>query len=386
MVPTRRRFLGSIGAALLLAGCSSSDDSATTTPQPTATTVRQNGRATTARPTTTRATADETTARRQTTTEPGSIDSPDYVDPDTFSEREVTVTEVGDCSLRGTIAVPDESDTVPGVVIVHGSGPQDRDGSLGPLQPYADIARGLASMGVAVLRYDKRTFGCPEAIDAGEFTVGDIVVDDALAAIDRLRAVERVDPERVVVAGHSFGGALAPRIASRDGQLAAIALLAANARPFPILGVEQSRRLLERQGELTEQQQQQLQRARERAERLANGEFEPSDVPPGTSAPFWESLAEYDQRSAAAAFAGPIFVAQGARDRQVFPETEFQRWQETLGSRENVRFERYPEANHAFVPGPAPTQLWSEPVEAEHVTGALVIDLAEWVKTVTDAT
>lgn len=79
----------------------------------------------------------------------------------------------------------------------------------------------------------------------------------------------------------------------------------------------------------------------------------------------------------------PIFLAQGERDRQVFVDTEFARWREILGDRSDVRFETYPEANHYFVPGPAPTQLWGDPVEAEHVVEALVADVAERVDVVT---
>ena len=72
------------------------------------------------------------------------------------------------------------------VVLVHGSGPQDRDETLGPNKPFRDLAWGLASQGVAVLRYDKRTFThkalfTPELIAKG--TVKEETIDDALLAV-----------------------------------------------------------------------------------------------------------------------------------------------------------------------------------------------------------
>lgn len=157
---------------------------------------------------------------------------PAYADESTFSEREVTLDTAGECSLGATLTLPDGDASVPGVVLVHGNGPQDRDETVGPNKTFKDLARGLATRGIAVLRYDKRTYACD--VDLAEVTIDDVVTDDALTAVERLRAVDRVDG--VFVAGHSFGGLLAPRIANRDGDLAGVVMLAPSpARPMPTL-------------------------------------------------------------------------------------------------------------------------------------------------------
>ena len=82
---------------------------------------------------------------------------PEYVHLSEFEETEVSF-GVDPYILSGTLSMPVGEGPFPAAVIVHGSGPQNRDGLVGPLTPYRDLAQGLASHGIAVLRYDKRTF------------------------------------------------------------------------------------------------------------------------------------------------------------------------------------------------------------------------------------
>ncbi len=81
---------------------------------------------------------------------------PKYVNKSSFHEVDVTVGE-GEWMLPGTLTIPNDGESFPGVVLVHGSGPNDRDETIGPNKIFQDLAWGLASQGVAVLRYDKRT-------------------------------------------------------------------------------------------------------------------------------------------------------------------------------------------------------------------------------------
>ena len=121
------------------------------------------------------------------------------------------------------------------MILVHGSGPNDRDETLGPNTPFRDLAHGLASRGIAVLRYDKRTFAhqqklVKEGLDK-TITIKEEVLDDVLATVAKARDLAGIDPDRIFVLGHSGGGSLAPVIAQRDGKLAGIILLAAGSRP-----------------------------------------------------------------------------------------------------------------------------------------------------------
>src|SRR5688572_1896362 len=156
-----------------------------------------------------------------------------------FTEREVTIGS-GDWKLPGTLSMPKGAGPFPAVVLVHGSGPHDRDETIGPNRPFRDIAEGLASRGIAVLRYEKRTKAHGSKL-AGlpKFTVEEETVDDAVLAAQLLRNADGIDPARVYVLGHSLGGMLAPRIAKRAPELAGIVILAGNVRPLTTLVAEQ---------------------------------------------------------------------------------------------------------------------------------------------------
>ena len=81
---------------------------------------------------------------------------PAYVNQTAFHEIPVTVVN-GKYELPGTLTLPDGKGPFPGVVLVQGSGPQDEDETIGPNKPFKDLAWGLGSRGIAVLRYTKRT-------------------------------------------------------------------------------------------------------------------------------------------------------------------------------------------------------------------------------------
>ena len=132
-----------------------------------------------------------------------------------FVERDTAVV-TGTIRLPATLTYPAGVARAPGVVLVHGSGPNDRDETVGANKPFRDLAHGLAGRGIVVLRYDKRSKVAPLAFMGRPFTVDEEVVDDALSAAALLRGLPEVDPSRVVVLGHSLGGTLAPRIGERD--------------------------------------------------------------------------------------------------------------------------------------------------------------------------
>ena len=131
---------------------------------------------------------------------------PAYADTLRFTERAMTVGAPG-WPLPGTLAVPAGPGPHPAVVLVHGSGPNDRDETVGPNKPFRDLAWGLASRGIAVLRYEKRTRAHAARVATGldSLTVRGETVDDAVAALSLLRETPGIDPGRVFGLGHSLG-------------------------------------------------------------------------------------------------------------------------------------------------------------------------------------
>jgi dienelactone hydrolase len=168
---------------------------------------------------------------------------PDYADPAAFGEQDVTVGS-GPLAVPGTLTLPRQGGPWPAVVLLGGSGPVDRDETVGRNKPFKDLAWGLASRGVAVLRFDKVTYahGAIVAQDRG-FTVADEYLPQATAAIHLLGGHPGIDAGRIVVAGHSLGGTVAPRVAAAEPSVAGLVILAGGTQPMYWAAVRQVRYL-----------------------------------------------------------------------------------------------------------------------------------------------
>jgi uncharacterized protein len=147
------------------------------------------------------------------------------------SAKEVKV-QAGVVELAGTLTIPSHQRPVPAVILISGSGSQDRDGriaipGLEHYRPFRDIAQALAQKGIAVLRLDDRGIGGSET-GSGAFTTW-TVVQDVKAALAALRGRRDIDASRIGLLGHSEGGLVAMMVAAEDSQVAAIATLAAPA-------------------------------------------------------------------------------------------------------------------------------------------------------------
>ena len=177
---------------------------------------------------------------------------PAYANSAAFTEREVTVGS-GEWALPGTLTMPTGAGPFPAVVLVHGSGPNDRDETFGPNKTFKDLALGLGSRGVAVLRYDKRTkvYGAQVA-KLNPFTLKGEAIDDALAAVSLLRKEAGIDATRIFVLGHSLGGTAAPRIGAADPGIAGLIMLAGAVRSLDQSIVDQMQYLADADGVISE--------------------------------------------------------------------------------------------------------------------------------------
>lgn len=307
---------------------------------------------------------------------------PSYVDEGTFAERDLTV-DVGDAELDGVLTVPDDSGPNPAVVLVHGAGVHDPDGTVGASRLLQDVAWGLAGEGVASLRYESR-LGVHEVADE-RYTLDRVVVDDAVAAVDALAAADGVDGDGVFVAGHSQGGMAAPRIADRHGGVAGVVSLDGSADTN--LAPEDAdiiRYEFEIDGDLDEEKEAQVETDRETLRRIAAGEFDDEETLMGMPGVWHRSLNEYDPEATAADLDGPVFVANTYRvDEETQPEVatflrrRFEAWQ-AADLPEGSRVTLYEGVDHFFQEGYAPTtplSLYFGGTVAKHV----VVDVAEWL-------
>ena len=304
---------------------------------------------------------------------------PPYADQDLFTEHDVTVGD-GPLAVPGTLSVPRRGGPFPGVVLLSGSGPHDLDETIGRNKPFKDIAGGLATAGVAVLRFEKVTHAHPDLVAGNtRFTLTDEYVPHAVAAIEVLREHQAVDPARVFVAGHSQGGTVAPRVAART-QVAGLVILAGGAQPLHEAMVRQFRYL----ASLGPGQAADLGVITRQAAAVDDpglSESTPaSDLPFGIPAAYWLDQRGYDAPAAAAALGKPVLIVQGGRDYQVTVADDLSRWRAALDGRPDVTIRVYPADNHLFFPGSGPsTPAEYEP--AQHVDPAVVSDVAAWLTT-----
>ncbi len=311
--------------------------------------------------------------------------TPDYVEKSTFHEVDVTIGE-GKWALPGTLTVPEGSGPFPCLVLVHGSGPNDRDETIGPNKIFKDMAWGLASKGIAVLRYDKRTFKhvkqlTPDLVD--EMTAKEEVIDDALLAADLMRKTEGIDPKRVFLLGHSLGATLAPRIAQQNNELAGIIIMAGMTRSIEEAILDQFTYLYSLDGNITEQQKAELDDLKNKVEKLKDPEFienvSRQDLPLAMPVAYWKDLHNYDPVDTVKKLNTSILVLQGGRDYQVLESKDYKVWKDALNNKENAAFKVFPELNHLFIAGEGKSSPQEYMVEG-HVEKEVIDYIVEWIK------
>ncbi|HEY3415624.1 MAG TPA: alpha/beta fold hydrolase [Armatimonadota bacterium] len=315
--------------------------------------------------------------------------APEYVRAGSFHDVEITVGS-GEWALPGTLSMPEGNGPFPAVVLVHGSGPQDRDETIGPNRPFRDIAEGLASQGIAVLRYEKRTKAhgshfTPEII--AKLTVQEEVVDDALAAVALLRGTPGIDPRRIYVLGHSLGGGIAPRIGQQDHTIAGLIVMAGMTRPLEDAILEQFTYLYGLAGEMSDAQKAELEQLKVKVARVKSAELSDqtpaSDLPLGMSPAYLLDLRGYQPAEVAKALAQStrmrILVLQGGRDYQVTVAGDFPFWQRALGNESNATLKVYPKLFHLFIEGEGPSTP-QEYMKEGHVSGEVIEDMARWIE------
>ena len=312
---------------------------------------------------------------------------PAYADPTAFDEQDVTI-DPGHLAVGGTLSRPRGPGRWPAIVLLAGSGPMDRDETLGRNKPLRDLAWGLASRGVAVLRFDKVTQAHGHALaDARDFTVTDEYVPHALAAIRLLRELpandgSAIDAGRVFVLGHSLGGTVAPRVAAAEPAVAGMVILAGGAQPMYWAAVRQVRYLASLDPATAVAAAPTIEAMTRQAAMVDSPDLTTStpdeELPFGVPAPYWLDLRDYDPVALAATLEVPMLVLQGGRDYQATVVDDLARWQDGLAGRPGVTVHVYDADNHFFFAGSGPsTPAELEP--AQHMDPAVITDIVAWL-------
>lgn len=337
--------------------------------------------------------------------------APAYAQPSSFTETPLELVN-GAFDLPGTLTMPNGNGPFPAVVLLQDSGPHDEDETIGPNKPLKDLAWGLASKGIAVYRYTKRTakYGEKSNADPSKLTVDDEVISDARMAVGMLAKQPKIDSSRIYLVGLGFGGYLAPRIATGDDQIAGIAALAANSRPIEkdVLSTAEfvaKEDAAETQAAAADKpslapktetadaappappkpsaaDEKLVAMAEDSAKQIESPTLKPGDTVPvlggGTmAAGYWLDLRTYDPVQTAERLRIPLFFAQGARDFQVSPDRDFSAWKTAFAHRRNVTLKIYPDLDHEFMFGTGPVlQDFGKP---GHVDDQVITDVSAWI-------
>lgn len=260
---------------------------------------------------------------------------------DGVNNQLISITSNDGTVLAGTLTRPaNQNGKLPGIVLLQGSGPTDRDGNQPGIRSdvLRQIAEGLALKGIATLRYDKR--GQPAnatsvPADQAQYPAyfhWNRYVDDAYAAYAFMRAQPGIEMTKTGFLGHSEGGLIALDLTSRlvvTEQPAFLVLASTPGRRMEVVLQEQIGRLL------TEQKASQAQRKHflgenERIMKAIRDTGKiPDNVPPGLTnlypaylGPFLQAWFKLDPVALATRYSGPVLIVQGDADMQVSPERD----------------------------------------------------------------
>ena len=279
--------------------------------------------------------------------------TPDYEAPADapYTAEQVRIpvrTAAGDTfSLAGTLTLPKAGrPPFPAAATITGSGLQDRDENLWPLipglRPFRAVAERLAEAGIAVLRYDDRSYGGSTGNASGATTAD--FADDLRAVVAWLRARREVDGGRVALIGHSEGGIIAPMVGAGDPRIAALVVMAGTGKTGQKVIEDQVVWPVQSMQGISDERRAELRAAALRG--LAEGN------PAGQSAWmgfFWT----YDPLPTARRIRQPVLILQGALDRQVSAgQADTLAAAMRAGGNGDVTVRVFPGLNHLFVSSP----------------------------------
>ncbi|MDT3741382.1 MAG: DUF3887 domain-containing protein [Candidatus Kapabacteria bacterium] len=311
---------------------------------------------------------------------------PQYADTAKFVEMLIKFGEEN-FILDGVMSLPVSSKPTPVVILVHGSGPHDMDETIGPNKPFKDLAWGLASNGIACLRYNKRTKQYPEKMleNFENSDIYDEVINDVTYAVNFLNHNYKnynIDSSKIYIIGHSLGGTLLPRIVQKNQNAAGIISLAGMTRKIENVLLSQYQYLYQVDGELSEDEKTKIEELKIQIKKMQSPDLNksvPADsLPLNMPANYWLTFRDVDPAKEIRVMDKRVLILQGERDYQVTLE-DFNIWKDALIDNPKAEFKSYKDLNHLFQigEGKSKPEEYYKPVK---VDGRIIKDISDWIK------
>lgn len=285
--------------------------------------------------------------------------------------------------LSGELMVPADCNNCPLVILVHGSGPNDKDETIGANKVFNDIALGLAANGIASYRYDKRFKLYPELMKK-QFDLYDETINDAIAAYNLLKADTSLHLGNYYMLGHSLGAYAMPLIADSIADLKGAVLFSANARKLEDLIEYQMHYLTAWDGEVTKEEQKIIDENIVKAENIRTGNFTDTTSAEALLAYWpglwWKGVANYNPvEQVQQNTKTPFLILQGEKDYQI-TMVDYNLWIEGVGNQPNVEMKSYPGLTHLFTPTEAEHPGPNDYFLPNNVNKDVIWDIADWIK------
>ncbi len=335
--------------------------------------------------------------------------------PYPYNEEEITFkNKIAGITLSGTLTYPKEGTNFPAVVLVTGSGPQNRDEEVFGHKPFLVWSDYLTRNGVAVLRYDDRGIGKSKGI-FNSATTADFVTD-AISAIEYLKSRKEIDKKNIGLAGHSEGGVIAPIAANRCKDISFIVLGAGTAVPgdeIILLQIETISRLsgvseeeVKREYEINKKTFDIIKSSHDSSEaaekineiyteyynNLPDSEkSKPENSSQGIKqkeksflSPWMRYFLKYDPRTELVKLNVPVLALFGGKDIQVSPSQNKYEMEKALqkSKSENFKVVVLPGLNHVFQE--CETGAITEYARIEQTTSPIMLTvMTDWIKEIT---
>ncbi len=277
--------------------------------------------------------------------------------------------------INGTLTIPQKRKNHPVVILIPGSGPMDRDSTIGPNKPFRELAKILESRGIASLRFDKRTFTYKkEMIKQKKVTLNEEIIDDVISAIGFLKRKKKFS--HYFLFGHSLGAWVTPLIANRYSLNGIIMACTPGRYLFELILFQNKFQIKNRKLKFSDYKSQ-LEEIKKVIHKIKKKKFLPEDVVFNVPFSYWYSLMKEDPRIKIKKLKIPILIIRCENDAQLYKK-DSEIWENATKNMSNVIIKKFKKINH-ILSEYSKKSTGNEYVEKMSISHELAFFISNWI-------